>query len=180
MEDWHIEIDGKKVIVTHKDGSGVVVEDTDESSIAACILARFAADFKQSLKVDFLDCIVSGYSDEEIEKVIASIESNGDGDSVNYQNNIALIAEYRADKLVEDQINKFEDQLIDSNHPLFHNRYSVHRHDDGGMVAHGRRDLLEQKCILRSYGNDHWIKDNINTRISYILIDGNIKKMTDE
>jgi len=50
MEDWDIKIEGKKVIITHKDGSGVVVEDTGKSSIAACILARFAADFKRNSK----------------------------------------------------------------------------------------------------------------------------------
>jgi hypothetical protein len=42
------KIEGEKVIITHKDGSGVVVEDTEKSSIAACILVRFAADFKQN------------------------------------------------------------------------------------------------------------------------------------
>ncbi|WP_169720195.1 hypothetical protein [Aliagarivorans taiwanensis] len=48
MEDWTVEIKGDLVIVTHSDGSGVVVDNKEDQSIAACILARFAADYKQS------------------------------------------------------------------------------------------------------------------------------------
>jgi hypothetical protein len=48
---------------------------------------------------DFLGCIASGYTDEQLEVVIADIEIRGDDGSLNYKNNIAEIAKYRAKKL---------------------------------------------------------------------------------
>lgn len=50
MENWSVKVDGSYVIVTHKDGSGVVVEDDKKSTIAESILSRLALDLKQSVE----------------------------------------------------------------------------------------------------------------------------------
>lgn len=52
--------------------------------------------------VDFISCIAAGYSDAKLEEVITSIESNVDDGSVNYQNNIDQIAQYKAGKLTKE------------------------------------------------------------------------------
>ncbi len=49
--------------------------------------------------VDFLGCVASGYTDEQLEVVIADIESRDDDGSLNYKSNIAEISKYRAKKL---------------------------------------------------------------------------------
>jgi hypothetical protein len=53
---------------------------------------------------DFLGCVSSGYTDEQLEVVIANIESRVDDGSFNYKNNMAEIAKYRAEKLSKEQI----------------------------------------------------------------------------
>lgn len=52
--------------------------------------------------VDFAAWLSSNRSDKEIEDFIASIESKGDDGSINYQNNMAQIAQYRAGKLIKE------------------------------------------------------------------------------
>jgi hypothetical protein len=49
--------------------------------------------------VDFSAWISSNRSDAEIEKFIADVESKGNKNSIHYQNSIAQIAQYRAEKL---------------------------------------------------------------------------------
>jgi hypothetical protein len=49
--------------------------------------------------VDFSAWISSNRSDAEIEKFIAYVESEGHRNGINYQNSIAQIAQYRAEKL---------------------------------------------------------------------------------
>ena len=49
--------------------------------------------------VDFLGCIASGYTDEQLEIVIADIERSGDDGSQNYKTNVLEIERYRAKKL---------------------------------------------------------------------------------
>ncbi|HFQ5129574.1 TPA: hypothetical protein ACGUU0_004080 [Vibrio vulnificus] len=44
MDLWDVKIDGDSVIITHKDGSGVVVKKENNERIADEILARMALD----------------------------------------------------------------------------------------------------------------------------------------
>jgi hypothetical protein len=48
LSNWRVTTDASKVVVMHKDGSGVVVEESDAASIAECILSRLALDVKSS------------------------------------------------------------------------------------------------------------------------------------
>lgn len=48
MDDWNIQDKGEDVIITHKDGSGVVVKKENNDRIAADILARLAVDLLKS------------------------------------------------------------------------------------------------------------------------------------
>ncbi len=48
MDNWNIKEQGNELIVTHSDGSGVVVKKEDNDRIAADILARLALDILKS------------------------------------------------------------------------------------------------------------------------------------
>jgi hypothetical protein len=49
LANWRVTTDASKVVVMHKDGSGVVVEESGAASIAECILSRLALDVKRSI-----------------------------------------------------------------------------------------------------------------------------------
>lgn len=50
MDLWDVKVEGNNVIVTHKDGSGVVVKQDCNERIADEILARMALDLLEQRK----------------------------------------------------------------------------------------------------------------------------------
>ena len=59
-------------------------------------------------------------------------------------------------------------------------RYSIHS-GDGGMVAHGRRDLQEHVDLLIWYesgeNEGYYIKDNVDDQVAYIIEDRELAKV---